>query len=214
MDDIPEHPAFHKPPAVLTRIPSSTCSPQPERPERPRIPPIILELVTELGLRYLPSSQADKQAHAARVGLLAQDVADVNPLKLRLAIAHWVKSRPYLPKASELRLIAESLEEQPLTDLYAFCADRNAWAERMGMDWWYRVVSRDLPDGTPRREVEKLEGWRAIEERAKARGERVEWFKPTPDEAAEIHAKVARFIAANPDCTQKEFNRLVDEGRF
>lgn len=175
---------------------------------------MILEMITELGLRYQPSAQADKQAHAARVALLASDVADVNPLKLRLAIARWVKDRPYLPKASELRLIAESFDELPAADLHMWCADRNAWAERLGMDWWYRVISRPLPDGSPRLEVEKIEGWRAREARAASKGERIEWFKPTEEDVSAIHAKVARFIEQNPHCTQAEFNRLVDSGRF
>lgn len=97
-------------------------------------------------------------------------------------------------------------------DLRQWCADRNRWAERIGLDWWYRVVIRkqgllDIP------EVEKVDGCRALEARARAKGRHVEHFRTEGPEAAEIHAKVARIIRENPGMTQDQFNRLVDEGR-
>jgi hypothetical protein len=50
-------------------------------------------------------------------------------------------------------------------DLQKFCDDNNARAQRMGADWFYHVVTRKLPDGSPRREVAKTEGLKAIEMR-------------------------------------------------
>jgi hypothetical protein len=63
---------------------------------------VIANLIGKVGLRYEPSVKADLEAHAARVALLAEDMADADPRKLQLAIQQWAASRPYMPKASDL----------------------------------------------------------------------------------------------------------------
>lgn len=213
MEDIPRNPAFHSPPALVEHgpIPASTCS---EPRTRRSVPPEILAMVSEIGLRYQPSAQADLQAHGAKVALLASDIADLNPLKLRLAIARWVSFKPYLPKASDLRAITEAIidSERDPANLQHWCDDRNVWAARMGMDWWYRITHRALEDGSKRAEVEKLEGTRAIEARAWAEGRPHQQWRPEPGEIEAINAKVSECVQRG--MTQAEFSRLVDQGRM
>ena len=215
MDDIPQNPLFHRPPTVVERgpIPASTCS---SPPAKPKISAATLEAISQLGLRYQPSAQGDMQAHGARVALLANDLADIPADRLRAAIARWVSFRPFLPKASELRSIAENLDGQPLDAeaLADWCDERNAWARRIGADWWYRVVRVPMEDGTLRREVQKLDGWKATEARAKAEGRPFVPFAPSEGEAARVNANIAKFIAGNPHVTQAEFNSAIDSGKL
>ncbi len=212
MDDIPDQPIFHRLPAIVDHgpIPSSTCS---QRAERKVIPTPILEVITQLGLRYEPSGQADLQAQALRVSLLAGDWAGLNPLRLRHAAIRWAQNKPFMPKASELRAIVEHMEsedwkaENSTASLQIWCDERNAWAKSIGADWWYRVVTVDR-DGTKIRQAEKLEGWRALEERAKAESRAApEHYKGTDADIAAIHAYAARCVADG--MTQAEFNTHV-----
>lgn len=211
MDTIPDQPAFHRPPAIVEhgRIPSSTSSPA----SQPRsVPREVLKTITELGLRYEPSVQADLQAHSSRVALLTHDCADLNPLKLRHAAMRWAQHKPFMPKASELRAIVEDMESAEWKEqnrdeaLQMFCDEKNDWARRLGADWWWRVVTIDR-GGEKIRSTEKLEGWRAIEERDRSERRRTEWYKPTPADLASIHAFVDDCMAK--DLSQREFAALV-----
>lgn len=56
-----------------------------------------------LGLRYPPASNIDRDAHAARVALLAEDCADLPAQWLDIAARQWAKSEPFMPRACELR---------------------------------------------------------------------------------------------------------------
>jgi hypothetical protein len=56
-----------------------------------------------LGLRYRPSVQADLEAHAASLALLARDLSDVDPVRLESAADHWARTERFMPRASELR---------------------------------------------------------------------------------------------------------------
>lgn len=56
-----------------------------------------------LGLRYPPANSVDREAHAARVALLAEDCADINPEWLDGAARDWAQRHPFMPKACELR---------------------------------------------------------------------------------------------------------------
>lgn len=78
----------------------STCGDKPTPKSAP--PAGIRKLIAELGLRYRPNDRADLEAHAAKLALLASDVADIPERPLRAAIAEWIARKPYLPKASEL----------------------------------------------------------------------------------------------------------------
>jgi hypothetical protein len=68
----------------------------------------IKRLIGELGLRYRPSAQADLEAHAAALALLARDVADVPPTYLERAIREWVRDSQFMPRANELIELARS----------------------------------------------------------------------------------------------------------
>lgn len=212
MNDIPAQPAFHRPPAIVEHGPVRSLTSSQASPPK-SVPRETLKIISELGLRYEPSGQAaDLQSHAARVALLAQDCADLNPSMLRSAATRWARAKPFLPKASELHAIIEDMasakwrDEQTGESLRASCDERNAWAKRIGLDWWWRVITIDR-GGEPVRATEKLEGLRAVEERNRAEGRRTEWYKPTPADLASIHDYIAK--AADNDLSQQEFASMV-----
>lgn len=95
-------------------------------------------------------------------------------------------------------------------DLRQWAADKNRFAERIGADWWYSVQRIDQADGGKLWQVVKQEGFAAIISRLKARGERHERWKPTPEEAHAIHKKIASYIADG--MTQGEFNERIRRG--
>lgn len=78
----------------------------------PRVPPKIGRIIGELGLRYRPSGQADLEAHAATLALLAKDVSDIDPDKLERAAAHWAKTERFMPRASELRSLVSRFSDK------------------------------------------------------------------------------------------------------
>lgn len=57
----------------------------------------------KLGLRYPPASSVDRDAHAARVALLAEDCADIDAEWLDTAAREWAKNEPFMPRACEMR---------------------------------------------------------------------------------------------------------------
>lgn len=59
-------------------------------------------------MRYRPTEKADLEAHAARIALLASDLADMPISHLERAINAWVAKSAHMPKASELVEIARS----------------------------------------------------------------------------------------------------------
>lgn len=91
-----------------------TCIETPAAEKPRRVPPAIQKLISELGLRYRPASQADLEAHAAALALLAMDLIDIPPPLLGKAIAKHVLTSPYLPKASDLvKLAKEFIQPGP-----------------------------------------------------------------------------------------------------
>ncbi len=63
----------------------------------------------KLGLRYPPASSVDRDSHAARVALLAEDCADLPPEWLDAAAREWAKTEPFMPRACELRDAAKKV---------------------------------------------------------------------------------------------------------
>lgn len=120
MDYPPDKPIFATPLVLAENdeTPSSTSS---EPPRGQTIPRGILNLIGKVGLRYEPSVKSDLDAHAARVALLAEDVADAEPWKLQQAIDRWVRAKPFLPKASELREIMAEIGKRPSDSEYVDC---------------------------------------------------------------------------------------------
>lgn len=68
----------------------------------------VRRIIGEIGLRYRPAAQADLEAHAARIALLALDVADIPPHILRRAGQDWIRRSEFMPKASDLISLAQS----------------------------------------------------------------------------------------------------------
>lgn len=90
-----------------------------------------------------------------------------------------------------------------LEDLLQWCADRNASRLSQRMQWWYFVRKGEAGQHY----VDKLEGWRAEEARARAAGKPIEWYKPTPEDSAAIKAFVER--CASQNMTMAEFRQFV-----
>lgn len=65
--------------------------------------------MSKLGLRYPPANTVDREAHAARVALLAEDCADLPEEWLDIASREWAKQEPFFPRACELRALAERI---------------------------------------------------------------------------------------------------------
>jgi hypothetical protein len=76
----------------------SSLSEQPQQPSAR-----IVGIMGKLGLRYPPASSVDREAHAARVALLAEDCADIPADWLDEAARSWAKEEPFMPRACELR---------------------------------------------------------------------------------------------------------------
>lgn len=133
--DIPANPLLAK--ATISadrdRIPVSTSSDRPQPSSATKPPAAIRALVAKLGLRYRPSAQADLEAHAGAIALLAQDLADIPPDLLDRAIREHIMSSPYMPKASDLIAKARSYIPQPgKRDQYAIAEMGNAGLEKSG----------------------------------------------------------------------------------
>lgn len=60
----------------------------------------------KLGLRYPPANSVDRESHAARVALLAEDCADIPDDWLDFAAREWAKREPFMPRACEIREMA------------------------------------------------------------------------------------------------------------
>lgn len=72
----------------------------------PRPSARTVEIMGKLGLRYPPASSVDRDAHAARVALLAEDCADLDADWLDAAAREWARTEPFMPRACELRELA------------------------------------------------------------------------------------------------------------
>lgn len=66
----------------------------------------MLAIISDLGLAMPPANSVDREAHAARIMLLAQDCADLPVEHLRTAAEEWRRTKPFLPRACELRDLA------------------------------------------------------------------------------------------------------------
>ncbi len=114
-----------------------TCSPPPSR-GRKTVPKAIHEIVGELKVRFQHTCGGDPEGFRARVGFLAEDLADSPPLLLRKATVEWVREHPFLPTASDLiGLMRGMLEARDQADQVlrtkpgeeweqAYCDQRNA----------------------------------------------------------------------------------------
>lgn len=84
-------------------------------------------IIADLGLRYRPANQADLESQAHLLALLAIDVADVEPIILDQAARQWAKNSPFLPKASDLRALAEKIVKRQTDDRRATTQGENPY---------------------------------------------------------------------------------------
>lgn len=162
--------------AELGPNPRSTSTAPAAPPRKPSAKTITL--IGELGLRYSPSAQADREAHSAALALLTRDLADVPPSILAQAIDQWVRQSRFMPKASELVELCKAIvcrampEPQPSGHLSLYAIDREehirrsaarsqreveeaiAWVRRVKLDNGYPVSP--LPPPLSRDELDRM----------------------------------------------------------
>ena len=163
MDYPPDKPIFAGPLTLADSDPTdaSTCS---TPPKKKFIPAKIRSLISRLGLRYEPSSKSDLDAHAARVALLAEDMAETDPWKLEQAIGRHVSRSPYLPKASDLNeIIADITRPQTNADYVDVVGLRNNDLQAKGSDLrWAWNNPQDRGAGTHLYSLRELENKLAV----------------------------------------------------
>ena len=107
MFDSNDNPILAKPYEAPAQTQVLTCG--ETQSQTSKVPAAIRKIVSELGLRYRPSAQADLGAHAAALALLASDLADLPPHLLERAARDWAVRSPYLPKASDLAAMCREM---------------------------------------------------------------------------------------------------------
>jgi hypothetical protein len=123
---------------------SNTSSSSPRN-----VPLAIRRMILELGMRYRPGVSAgpsDLEAHDAKLALLAADLADAPPKLLTRAIGEWVRTKAFLPKASELlNLIEGQVKQSAGTPT----ASTRVEGLRMAIPRWNQNLYRERPDLNP-----------------------------------------------------------------
>jgi len=84
--------------------------PAPREPSRPSAMPQpsaeTISIIRLLDVRFPPNNSTSEEDREAQVLLLASDVADIPAHLLRAAATEWVRTKAFMPKASELRNLA------------------------------------------------------------------------------------------------------------
>jgi hypothetical protein len=139
-----ENPILTKGFAVAGQTRHLTCS-EPLKPNLPqKIPARIKEIIATIGLRYRPSESSDLEAHAGKLALLAVDCADLPPHILEAAGKKWASTSPWLPKASDLIALCQSMVAPPAmekprqgeTYAHVLCDKYNQMVKRAGCEWF------------------------------------------------------------------------------
>lgn len=129
-------------------------------------------------MRYRPTNQADLQAHAGMLAILAEDLADVPVALLEQAIQRHATTSPYMPKAADLIRLAREcdysrvakVERRGGSYVEDHVASLNANLKRDDIEW---AVSEQ---GTPYlRDKPSWSANRTRELEAKAERDRQEW---------------------------------------
>lgn len=71
------------------------------------------EIIRELDIRFPPNATISEADRETQVLYLASDVADIPIERLRAAQREWVRTKAFMPKASELRNLAAAIAPPP-----------------------------------------------------------------------------------------------------
>lgn len=88
-------------------------------------------MILEMGFRFRPSAADDVKVHTAKLEIMASDLADVPQAALDYAIREWIRTKQFMPKASELiamahdHVQARAAPAAPYSQ-QAWCDQRNA----------------------------------------------------------------------------------------
>lgn len=105
-DDPPEPPRSNLPAQPGSSKASSMPKPSAE----------TLSIIRLLDVRFPPNAGTSEEDRETQVLLLASDVADIHPNLLKAASAEWVRTKGFMPKASELRNLCAGLKHRNQDD--------------------------------------------------------------------------------------------------
>lgn len=101
-----------------------------------------MAIIRLLDVRYPPNNATSEEDREAQVLLLASDVADVPADLLKMATNEWVRTKAFMPKASELRNLAGEVRrkgEDP--------NDRAVIGRRVADNYNQRLASQETDPG-------------------------------------------------------------------
>ena len=75
-----------------------------------------LSIIRLLDVRFPPNAGTSEEDRETQVLLLASDVADIRPSLLKAAATEWVRTKAFMPKASELRNLCSGLKHRNQDD--------------------------------------------------------------------------------------------------
>lgn len=198
MDDPTDTPSLSQAFAATGPTPPSTWSSKPSESFRPKPSAKIRGLIGRLGLRYHPANSADLGSHQAMLGLLAEDLAHIDPELLERAIDHHVVGSPYMPKAADLIRLCQQLT-MPSTTLEAYADELNGMNFSKANGWQWFVNSRKREDGSTERFLDRHDSWKRDHE-----------WKQAAREIEATQAVIADLIAQG--IAQAEFDRMQRDG--
>lgn len=115
-------------------------------------------IIGELGLRYRPHGQTDLEAHAARLTILANDLADIPVHFLRQAADAWVRNSEFMPTAAELIRAARTFLPKPEVPVQDETSRKRSDLLRIETEARERFQTAKTP-----REVEAAQEWERSE---------------------------------------------------
>lgn len=93
-----------------SNLPAPTDTSPPARTPRPSAETI--KIIRSLDIRFPPNIATSERDREAQVLLLASDLRDIHPRLLQTAADEWVRTKAFMPKASELRNLCVGIKER------------------------------------------------------------------------------------------------------
>ena len=102
-DEPPQDPPY-------SNLPVQTDTSHQSRPPKPNAD--TLRIIRSLDMRFPPNFATSERDREAQVLLLASDLRDIHPRLLQAAADEWVRTKAFMPKASELRNLCATIKER------------------------------------------------------------------------------------------------------
>lgn len=114
-------------------------------PPRPKPSMATLQIITELDLRFPPSSVTSPEDREAQLALLASDVATIPPKMLAEAAMRWSQERAYLPKASELIGLCRQIAQEQFAPAKKEDTSAQDWCDAQNATMASRALAGKRP---------------------------------------------------------------------